>query len=520
MKIITGILAILAVGLLLFSGLFSGTHSLISPLDSQFNSQLGGYINGTSTKTVLYPSGGGLGTSQIPLPGQVPIGNSSGTYTPGGGDIKITGSPASFIQLGNGGQDAFIQTNYGLANSGINAIWLGLSSTTAPNFQNSTFIELSNDNLAVAGLDTTGLFENNPRGGKYYWMGGGNNLTGNQIMTLDQNGNLTVSGNVSAANLGNPMVIQDSGGNISIWAKTPPNVTMESTNGSINFNFGQGYPAGIAIATSTGDFIFGVNNDYLDSYNNGISGGYFDFNAPSRTLNLYGILNGGVQPVSIFQARLDTGATSWATTEGNLALGGTASSSLFSVQNGIATFNTIQTIASSSITMIIYQGGYLDSATYYFKVTSIDEAGNESLPSDEFSTTTVAGQYIIMTIPCNHQDYAHRIYISTSSQQENSYINAAQCANGSSATTIGWVGPLTLTPGTPPTATPSAIFNGYVGIGTSTPTVSLDIEGSSSSIKVGCLEMLDKSTTTPVYDYVYASSSALVVSQVKPSFCQ
>ena len=513
--ILASILAILTVGFILFSG----THSLVSPLDyqfnSQFNSQLGGYINGSSTQTVLYPSGGGLGTNQIPLPGQVPIGNSSGTYTPGGGDIKITGSPASFIQLGNGGQDEFIQTNYGLADSGINAIWLGLSSTTAPTFQNSTFIELSNDNLAVVGLDTTGLYENNPRGGKYYWMGDGNNLAGTQIMTLDQNGNLTLTGNVSAANLGNPMVVSGSGGNVSIWAKTPKDA-INPTNGAITFDFGQGYPAGIAIATN--DFTFGVNNSYLGAYNSGISGGYFDFNAPNKTITLYGILNGGVIPVSIFQARLDTGATSWATTEGNLALGGTANSSLFSVQNGVATFNTIQTIDSSSITMTIYQGGYLNSATYYFKVTSVDEAGNESLPSDEFSANIIAGQYIFMTIPCNHQDYGHRIYIGTSSQQENGYINAAQCANGSSATTIGWGGPLTLTPETPPTTTPSAIFNGYVGIGTSIPTVSLDIEGSSSSIKVGCLKMLDRATNN--YDYIYASSSALVVTQVKPSFCQ
>jgi hypothetical protein len=102
------------------------------------------------------------------------------------------------------------------------------------------------------------------------------------------------------------------------------------------------------------------------------------------------------------------------------------------------------------------------------------------------------------------------------------YNNYAPAVDSSNTLNIG-----NLIYGTGLNGTQNTPSTGNVGIGTSTPATSLQIDTVSSTLRLGgsdhltsCLEMQDMATTSQLIDYVYVSSTTLVSTTTKPSFCQ
>lgn len=67
---------------------------------------------------------------------------------------------------------------------------------------------------------------------------------------------------------------------------------------------------------------------------------------------------------------------------------------------------------------------------------------------------------------------------------------------------------------------------GFLGIGTTTPATSLHVASASSTVRIGtgganpgCIEIYDAVNSSTI-NYAYVSSTALVVTTVKPTFCQ
>lgn len=132
-------------------------------------------------------------------------------------------------------------------------------------------------------------------------------------------------------------------------------------------------------------------------------------------------------------------------------------------------------------------GGSLTADTYYFKITTLDGTGGESLPSDEFSCTvgtelSGTSTQCIITWTDVTGDNSTRVWMATTSDTYYGYYVATTSGAYYFATSTSLVSGTISTINTAyltkiATSSDSWIMSGQVGIGTTSPVTELDVAG-------------------------------------------
>ena len=167
-------------------------------------------------------------------------------------------------------------------------------------------------------------------------------------------------------------------------------------------------------------------------------------------------------------------------------------------------------------------GGTLSAGTYYFKITTLDGEGGQSLPSDEFSCSASASNKCIITWTDVVGDSGKRLWVATTSETYYGYYTATTSASYTMATSTSLVAGTMPTKQTAyltkfATSSDSWITSGQLGLGTSTPEADLSFNStgnSTSTVQFGklCWEVIGNNTTTK--NYIYYNGNDLATSSV------
>lgn len=154
-----------------------------------------------------------------------------------------------------------------------------------------------------------------------------------------------------------------------------------------------------------------------------------------------------------------------------------------------------------SVSLATSSGGSLATSTYYFKIVALDGVST-TVATAEVSTSTVSGEFIVVSWTAPQGADSFRVYMATTSEAQNFYFaTSASPFNFTSATTSA----VTSTPPTVTTAYVNKIssggdswfLGGNVGIGDATPSYKLDVNGTLRVIGTSTISRLGIGTTTP-----------------------